>query len=125
MTLAITVSEVYEVLISLDVERSAGIDNISPRVLQSCTIAICEPLHHLFSQSLNHATLPSSWKIHKIVPIFKAGDANSVKNYCPISLLSIVSKVLERLIFSKIITHIRKFITVWFHQGFVLAANAN
>ena len=69
------------------------------------------------SQSLNHATLPSSWKIHKIVPIFKAGDANSVKNYCPISLLSIVSKVLERLIFSKIITYISKFITP-FQFGF-------
>ena len=107
-SITITIPEVYEALISLDVEKSAGIDNISPRVLQSCATAICEPLHHLFSQSLRHATLPSCWKIHKIVPIFKAGDANSVKNYRPISLLSIVSKVLERLIFSKIITHVNK-----------------
>ena len=57
------------------------------------------------------------WKIHKIVPIFKAGGANSVKNYHPISLLSVVSKGLERLIFSKIITHICKFITSGFTKG--------
>ena len=84
---------IYKALISLDIEKSAGIDNISPRVLQSCAIGICEPLHHLFSQSLYHAILPSSWKIHKIVPLFKAGDANSVKNYRPISLLSIVYNI--------------------------------
>ena len=88
--------------------------------MQSTTklhIAICEPLHHLFSQSSNHATLPLCWKNHKIVTIFKAGDANSVKNYHPISFLSIVSKVLERLIFSKIITHISKFITPSLTKG--------
>ena len=42
------------------------------------------------------------------MPIFKVGDSNCVKNYHPISLLSIVSKVLERLIFNKIISHISK-----------------
>ena len=47
----------------------------------------------------------------KSIKLFKAGDANSVKNYRSISLLSIASKVLERLIYSKIITHISKFIT--------------
>ena len=66
----------------------------------------------LISQSLNHATLPSCWKIHKIVPISKAEDANTVKNYHPISLLSVVLKVLERKILNKIITHISKFITL-------------
>ena len=85
--IAITVLEVYKALISLDVEKSAGIDNISPRLLQSYAIAICEPLYHLFSQSLNHATLPSCWKVHKIVPIYKVGDANSGKNYRLISTI--------------------------------------
>ena len=43
------------------------------------------------------------WKIHKIVPIFKAGDKTSVKNYRSISLLSSTSKVLERLVFNKVV----------------------
>ena len=69
--LVATVPEVYKALISQDVEKSAGIDNISPRALQSCAIATCELLHHLFSQSLNHVTLPSSWKIHKIEHLYE------------------------------------------------------
>ena len=88
------------------VEKSAGIDDISPRVLQSCAEALYKPLHHLFSN--NYALVPSSWKIHKIVSIFKAGDVNSVRNYRPISLLSNTSKVLERLIFNKMIDHVIK-----------------
>ena len=107
----ITVTNVYEALISLNIDKSTGIDDISPRVLQSCAEALCEPLHHLFSLSLRYAIVPSSWKIHKVVPIFKAGDVNSVRNYRPISLLSNTSKVLERLIFNKMIDHVTKSIS--------------
>ena len=81
-------------------------NKISPRVLQSCAEALTEPLHHLVTQSLCYAILPSSWKINKIVPVPKAGDPNLVKNCHPILLLSNTSKVLEQLIFNKIVTHI-------------------
>ena len=76
--------------------------------MQSTTklhIAICESLHHLFSQSLNHATLPLCWKIHKIVT-WRCQQCEELSSHI------IVIKVFdERLIFSKIITHISKFIT--------------
>ena len=83
-------------------------DKISPRVLKNCAVALFEPLHHLFSLSLRYAILPSSWKIHKVVPVPKAGDPTSVKNYRPISLLSNTSKVLKWIIYNKIINHISK-----------------
>ena len=86
-------------------------DQISPRILQNCADTLCEPLYHLLTQSLSQAYLPSCWKVHKVVPVFKAGDASCVKNYRPISLLSIVSKVLEKLIFNKIILHISRYIS--------------
>ena len=66
-----------------------------------------EKKRHLFSMSLQYAYIPSSWKIHKIVLIFKAaGDKTLVKNYRPISLLSSTSKVLERLVYDKIVNHL-------------------
>ena len=43
----ITAIDVYEALISLDISKSACFDNISPKVLQSCAEALCEPIHHL------------------------------------------------------------------------------
>lgn len=107
-SIAISIADVFKVLISLDAEKSPSIDNISPRVLQNCAKALAEPLHHLFSQSLCYAILPSSWNIHKVVPVPKAGDLTSVKNYCPILLLSNISKALEWTIYSKIINQISK-----------------
>ena len=94
-SITITAADVFEALVSLDVEKSPGMDKISSRVLQSCAEPLTEPLLHLFSQSLRYATLPTNWKVHKIVPIPKAGDPHSVKNYRPISLLSNTSKVFE------------------------------
>ena len=55
---------------------------------------------------------PSEWKMHRITPIFKAGDRMSVKNYRPISLLCNVSKVLERLIFDKVSPFVTRQITM-------------
>jgi len=109
-SITVFVTDVYEALTSLDVNKSCGIDGIAPRVLRCCAGVLCVPLHHLFSMSLCHATLPSNWKIHKVMPVFKTGDPASATNYHPISLLSNTSKVLERLIYNKIINHISKFI---------------
>jgi len=75
-------------------------------VLKSCSTVLCKPLHHLYLMSLRDATIPQCWKVHKITPIFKSGNRNSVKCYRPISLLSNVFKILEWLIYSKIITHL-------------------
>uniref|UniRef100_A0A1X7SDX7 Reverse transcriptase domain-containing protein n=1 Tax=Amphimedon queenslandica TaxID=400682 RepID=A0A1X7SDX7_AMPQE len=52
------------------------------------------------------AYIPQEWKIHRITPIFKSGDRTLVKNYRPISLLCIVSKILERIIFDKMYDHV-------------------
>jgi len=72
--------------------------------------------------SLKYAYIPSSWKIHKIVPIFKAGNKTSVKNYRPISPLSSISKVLERLVFNKIVTHLTSQISPY-QFGFIRGAS--
>ena len=87
--------------------ESSGCDNIGPKLLKHCALALSTPLHHLFSLSLSKQLIPCEWKCHSITPIFKSGDKSLVKNYRPISLLCIVSKVLERLIYNKI----SKFIT--------------
>ena len=96
-----------EALSSLDPTKSSGCDNIGPKLLKHCALALYTPLHHLFSLSLSKQHIPCEWKCHSITPIFKSGDKSLVKNYRPISLLCIVSKVLEHLIYNKI----SKFIT--------------
>ena len=106
-----SISDVYQALIKLDPTKAMGIDGIGPRVLKSCACALSEPIHHLFKVSLSCSCLPSEWTIHCITPIHKSGDKSLISNYRPISLLCSISKVLEQLIYDKIIDFISQHIS--------------
>ena len=99
----ISVSDTYYALIGLNPSKAPGLDGIGPKVLRSCAVALCGPLHHLFNLSLKNSQIPSEWHLHRITPIFKSGDRSLVSNYRPISLLCTVSKVLESLVYDKVI----------------------
>ena len=60
-----TEMEVYDVLISLDSNKESGIDDISPRILQSCAEVLFRPFHHLFIISLRYGLISTGWKVHK------------------------------------------------------------
>ncbi|CAI7990631.1 Proline dehydrogenase 1, mitochondrial, partial [Geodia barretti] len=98
--------DVFRVLRSLDVSKAMGCDGISPKILKHCALALYQPFHHLFSLSISQSYLPIEWRTHLIKPIFKSGDKNSVRNYRPISLLSVVSKVLEKLVYNSTVDFI-------------------
>ena len=84
--------------------KATGVDGIGPRILKSCSCALSEPLFYLFQVSLLSAQLPSEWTIHRISPVFKSGERISlVSNYRPVSLLCSVSKVLECLVYDKVV----------------------
>ena len=102
-SISFTTEEVFDTLTKLNVNKAGGIDNIPPIVLKNCAHALYRPIHHLFMTSINNGTMPAEWKIHKIIPVYKSGDKTSTSNYRPISLLCVISKLLERLIYNKII----------------------
>ena len=80
-----------------------GIDCLSPKVLRHCVPALYLPIYHLFSQCFQQSSFPHKWKTHCIIPILKSGDRMMVSNYRPISLLCVISKVLERIVYNNII----------------------
>ena len=104
--LTISEEDVFNILSSLDQSKAMGLDGIGPRILKSCALSIYQPLHYLFTISLQTHKIPKEWKIHCITPIHKSGDRSSVTNYRPISLLSTTSKVLELLIKKKCYTYL-------------------
>jgi len=103
----VTRADIFEALCSLDFTKSFGCDNIHPQVLKLCATSLLEPIHHIFQLCLSTSTLPREWKIHKIAPLPKTGDLSCVNNCKPISLLCIFSKILESIIYIKIISFIR------------------
>ena len=85
--------------------KATGPDNIPAALLIYCAPYISS-LSNLFNNSLKLGRIPTAWKISNIVPIPKSGPLKEVTNYRPICLLGIVSKVLERCIYNRLIDHV-------------------
>ena len=100
--LTLTVGGVQTILESLDVTKATGPDGIPAKLLKETASVIAPSLCKLFNKSLNTGVLPQEWKEANIVPVFKKGDHEHTENYRPISLLSLVSKVLERCVLNSL-----------------------
>jgi hypothetical protein len=95
-----TVSDVHSSLLTLKDDTAWGPDGISPIFIKNCAATLAVPFFQIFSTSIRTCTFPARWKTANITPVYKAGSKHDVKNYRPISLLSIVSKILERFVHS-------------------------
>ena len=69
-------------------------------MVKACGNSISLPLKHIFKFMINEGVLPKDWKKSDVVPIHKKESKNLIKNYWPISLFPIFSKVFERLVFN-------------------------
>jgi hypothetical protein len=101
-SITVTVDEVKSVLGCLPLGKASGPDDINNRVLRELANELSAPLTSLFNKSLTEGYFPSSWKEANVSAIFKKGDPSQVNNYRPISLLSNIEKVLERIVFKRI-----------------------
>ena len=93
-----TPREVYDILSCLKEGKAPGLDGLSPRLLRYCACGISSSLSVLFNRSFSEGSFPSAWKTALVIPVFKKGSRSDPGNYRPIALLSIVSKVMERLV---------------------------
>ena len=91
-----TQEAVYKLLNSLNINKASGPDGISARMLKATADAIAPSVTNLFNLSIKCCRPPSSWKISSVVPIPKVQRPSATSDFRPISLLSILSKVLER-----------------------------
>ena len=93
--------DIAKMIQNLDPNKAHGHDQISIRMLKLCSTSICKPLEIIFNQCLETSTFPNDWKKGNVVPIFKKGDKQILKNYRPISLLPMCGKIFEKLIFNE------------------------
>ena len=78
--------------------KSPGVDGIPPKLLMEKVDQISIPLERVFNLSLKEGVVPFEWKEANIIPLFKKGSRNKSENYRPVSLTSVMCKLLERLI---------------------------
>ena len=98
---------VLKAIKNLKINKSPGIDGIHPRVLKEIAEVISDPIALIYKKSLDESELPRQWKDAEITPIYKKEQRNLPKNYRPVSLTSIICKILEKLIVEEIINHIK------------------
>ena len=101
----ITPLAVKEKLGQLNVNKAQGPDKIPPRVLKELCTQLAVPLSTLFNKSVESGKLPSEWKQAEVVGIFKKGTRSDPGNYRPVSLTSVLCKVLESFIRDAIVNY--------------------
>ena len=79
---------------------------ISAKMLKSTAASITLSIALLFNKSISTWKIPKAWKVSSVIPIPKGSNPTSVSNYRPISLLPVISKLLERHIHYLISSHI-------------------
>ena len=100
---------VEKVITNLDSSKASGPDCIPVVVLKNCEPELSYIIAKLFNICLKESSLPDCWKVSLVVPVFKnVGERSTAKNYCPVSLLSVVSKVFEKLVNNRIDDHLEK-----------------
>ena len=92
-------AEIFDIIMSLNPKKSCGPDGISRIFVHAAASVIAPILTHFFMFSFNDGIFPSCLKIAKVIPIHKSGSKKLTNNFKPISLLSVFSKIFEKIDF--------------------------
>lgn len=101
--------EVHDILINLKTESAPGWDNIPTKFLKLAKKEIVPVIAHMANLCFRHGTFPSYLKRAVITPVYKGGDRDDVNNYRPISVLSSISKIVEKLMNKRLLSYLEKF----------------
>ena len=101
-------AEVLKLLKNLEVNKSPGLDQIHPRVLKEAADILAHPLTLIYKKSVQTGQLPRNWLDAVITPIFKKDNKTLPENYRPVSLTSLICKILERIITIQLLRHLKE-----------------
>ena len=120
LEVVVTEAFVLKALKNLKPDKSPGPDNIHPMVLKEAACEVVKPLTVIFQKSVSHGELPNDWKRANVTPIHKNGAKDEASNYRPVSLTSVVCKLLETVVKDQIVAFLNEEDTVSDKQhGFV------
>ena len=86
--------------------KASGLDKICARLIRECAHLICISICKIFNCSLTTGIFPDDWKCAKVTPLFKHGGSSDMNNYRPISVISVVAKVFERITYGQVYAYL-------------------
>ena len=105
----IVVKDIRDAMSKIKTSKSLGSDNISSYFLKLATPYIENSLVFMFNTSLETSQFPDSWKNARITPILKDGDRAEKSNYRPISVLPVISRLFENLVFNQLYQYLVRY----------------
>ena len=105
---SISKEDLYHAIFCMKAKRSAGIDKISVQLLQEAGTTILESLHYIFNLSIKSGIFPEDWKTARVTPIYKSDDKAECGNYRPISVISNVAEIFEKLIYNQLLVFLNE-----------------
>ena len=123
---SITSAQVLTLLQKLSPRKAAGIDKISSQLLRIAAPVIAPVVARLINFSFSSGSFPSRWKTAKVSPLYKNGDSRDVQNFRPISVLPVLSKVIERHVHDSLYSYLTENNLIYPRQsGFPQAAQTH
>jgi Notch-like protein len=98
--------DIEKIIRSLKTKNTSGYDEISNRIIKSSSAYIISPLTHICNAILNTGIFLERLKFAIVKPVFKKGKSHEISNYRPISLLTSFSRIIDKLVYRRLITHI-------------------
>ncbi|PIK39278.1 hypothetical protein BSL78_23886 [Apostichopus japonicus] len=100
---------VFKYLTTLDASKATGVDELSAKILKMSGPHIYASITRIINISIRTNTFPSRWKVAKVIPIFKSNSRQDLSNYRPISILPVLSKILEKHVHIALTSFLKKF----------------
>ena len=97
--------QIRKIISKLRNSKSSGVDQIDTYIVKLIMDEIVPAVTHIVNLSIEQKAFPTMWKLAKIIPLLKKDDPLEVKNYRPVAILPILSKVLERVVFLQIVEY--------------------
>lgn len=99
-------AEIRKLVEKIANKKSCGVDEIPISLIKEYILILAAPLAYFYNLCMDSAIFPDQLKIAKVVPVHKKGKKADSKNYRPISLLSVLSKIFEKIMKSRLVDHL-------------------
>ena len=99
---------VEKIISSLKSTKSCGLDNIDSYIIKLAKDELVPAITHILNLSINQMTFPAAWKTAKVIPLYKKDEYTDPKNYRPVALLAVFSKILEKAVFLQVMDYMEK-----------------
>jgi hypothetical protein len=97
-----SVDTVYKLLTKIDEKKSVGLDKIPSKLLKIAADVVVPSLTSIFTASINTGIFPHEWKESRVSPVYKSGARNDPSNYRPISVILVIAKIFEKIVYEQL-----------------------